>query len=1324
MPEIKKCQTCGVAIASNAPLGNCPRCLLALGFGPVSKELPKLIDGSEIGRLRYFGDYELLEEIARGGMGTVFKARQTSLNRLVAIKLISAGALATEELVKRFKAEAESTASLAHPNIVPIFEIGQHEGHHYFSMGFIEGPNLREALSAHTSPPETARASTRTTDRTSRQSEPPHQSSYEPQKAAQLLVALARAVHYAHRRGVLHRDIKPSNVLLDANGTPHLTDFGLAKFIEDGSTLTHTNEVIGTPAYMSPEQALGKSRDVTTATDVYGLGAVLYETLTGSPPFSGDTSIETLRRVIDREPRAPSILNPKVDRDLETICLKCLSKEPEGRYVSAVALAEDLEHWLRDEPILARRVSLLERATKWANRQPVLAACVVLLLVVLFLGTCGVLWQWRRAEYANRQTTQSNDHLRRALNQMDSIQLQRAEEYIAEDSRAEAMSRWALLLRTNPSNRLAAERLMSSLSHRTWARLSCPPMEHSNRLTFAWFSLDGRLVVTSAADNTASVWSSDTGRRVAGPLFHAAEINTAIFSWDGKWVVTASKDKTARIWNVETGAQVGEPLQHDADVTSAQFSPDGKMVLTTRGHLALLWSAETGQRIGATLEGGNYIYDVRFNPTGDRVALASHNGESQLWDVASGVCLHRFKHESSVYTVAFSPDGSKLVTTSRDKTARVWNVQSGQPLGEALQHADAVIGAEFSPDSQRIVTASRDQTAQIWDAQTGQKIGSPLKHKDVVRMAMFSPDGLRVVTASWDKTARVWDALSGQPLTEPLIHGDRLFFAGFFPDGERILTAANGNSALIWQVIGTPALTIRFKNDVGSVEFNLGDNQIVIASDGSDTRVWDPWTGRPLTPPLVHTTNRRVNYAVFSRDGRRVATASEDGTARIWNSGDGEPVTKPLEHEGEVYHAEFNSAGTKLLTCSPYKSVVWEAEGQHTKVTFVHEAPRSSAGFSPDGESLVTFSQTSGAQVWNTYTGKPVTPAMVHAEKMTSARFSPDGRSILTTAQDAAFFIWDAQTGRRSSGGYLHRQWIEHAVYSPNGKYVLTSTKVYGAQIWDLQSGSSIVGEFGMRDFINNADFVPDGSKVMIVYADGSLQLWNPFSGRRSSEVLPHNQGIKWKACSADGRLIAVSSSGKKVTIWEIPEAVLPVPDWLPELAEGLAGQRFDLEGQLVRVRPAELWATQEKMEAFSRAATSGATHALKPGTLSGGNGTRTRADSSATTAQGDLASVVPLFPAARIRHADGRDYYARWAEWFIADTSTRTVLPSSPLTLPEYAARLIQQNTFESAAEALRLQPTNTLVMSVLADACIGRREQTNGYAVWLKKRATALGP
>src|SRR5437762_788731 len=369
------CPRCGVEIPADAPEGGCPGYLLENGLGLLGNEeeaAPNLkrtqhvtTRGCFVEMLGELGDYELLEEVGRGGQGVVYRAHQKSLNRTVALKVIGLGYWATEAHVKRFRREAEAAASLDHPSIVPIYEVGERDGQCYFSMKFVEGGQLDEVV---------------------------RRAPMSIRQGAELIAKVARTVHYAHEHGILHRDIKPGNILLDAKGEPHLTDFGLARLVESESSVTHTLEVLGTPSYMAPEQAVGNNAAISSVTDVYGLGAVLYQLLTGQPPFAGGTTYETIKLLLDTEPRQPRLLNPKVDRDLSTICLKCLEKDPKRRYPSALALAEDLERWLKHEPIQARQTGIFTRGRKWVRRKPAVAALIASL--VAFAAAIGWnVWQ-------------------------------------------------------------------------------------------------------------------------------------------------------------------------------------------------------------------------------------------------------------------------------------------------------------------------------------------------------------------------------------------------------------------------------------------------------------------------------------------------------------------------------------------------------------------------------------------------------------------------------------------------------------------------------------------------------------------------------------------------------------------------------------------------------------------------------------------------------------------------------------------------------------------------------------------------------------------
>src|ERR1043166_863895 len=467
--------------------------------------------------IRYFGDYELLAQIGRGGMGVVYKARQTSLNRLVALKLISAGELASPDFIERFKSEAEAAASLDHSNIVPIYEIGEHEGQHYLSMKLIDGAPLDRELNGKTIPVG---------------------------RAAELMGKLARAVSFAHQPGVFPTHLKPNNVLVDSRGEPFLTDFGLAKLIEKDTAITRTITVLGTPSYISPEQALGQSKNITTAADVYGLGAVLYEILTGQPPFAGGTTLQTIRQVLDKEPRRPSLINPAIDRDLETICLKCLEKEPSRRYQSANGLAEDLSRWLRGEPINARPTTAVERIVKWSRRHPAPAA----LIVVSLLSLVGI------ATVSSLLSVRINKARQLAVNKGEESRLSLVRLNVAAGlRREEERDTFAALLWHAEALRLGKGKIEPERVHRARfesALRQTPHLlhvwTHDDAIGSAHFTRDGKRVVTCGFDKLARIFDADTGTEICPPLRHSSSVGGVAITRDGKRLATWADNGEAR----------------------------------------------------------------------------------------------------------------------------------------------------------------------------------------------------------------------------------------------------------------------------------------------------------------------------------------------------------------------------------------------------------------------------------------------------------------------------------------------------------------------------------------------------------------------------------------------------------------------------------------------------------------------------------------------------------------------------------------------------------------------------------------------------------
>ncbi len=529
---------------------------LAKGFSPASSPSTALRDDSARPALAAPG-YEILNELGRGGMGVVYRARQLRLKRVVALKTVRPGDLASSAEVARFQAEAEAVARLDHPHIVPVYEVGEHEGQQFFAMKLIEGPNLDRALADGTWPGAGDRQ----------------------RAAAGLLRTLAQAVHYAHQRGILHRDLKPANVLLDDQGQAYLTDFGLARRLD---APTVTGSILGTPSYMAPEQAGGGS--LTTAVDVYGLGAIFYQLLTGRPPFRADTPLETLLLVKQTEPVRPRTLRPELDRDLETICLKCLEKHPNRRYGSAEALADDLDLWLAGKPIRARPVGPVERLVKWARRRPAVAAVYALLLLAgsLALGGGGATWLWLRADSQSRRTAE-------ALEQAE-LSRQSEAEARRELARVSARHRVHLAHQAWEDNNVGQTlRLLDECPEelRGWEWGYVRRLCHLELLSLPGgngcgghgitFSPKGDLLaVATGYERTATLFDSRTGQVLQVLRGHKARVSSVAISPDGRWVVTAGDDWSVRLWDPATGLLHQELTGHEGPVGDAAFSPDGR----------------------------------------------------------------------------------------------------------------------------------------------------------------------------------------------------------------------------------------------------------------------------------------------------------------------------------------------------------------------------------------------------------------------------------------------------------------------------------------------------------------------------------------------------------------------------------------------------------------------------------------------------------------------------------------------------------------------------------------------------------------------------
>lgn len=981
-PPSSVCPRCGDSLA---PGGLCATCVFSQLAG--EEEEPK--EEVRSAPPERVGEYDLVEPIARGGMGVVWRARQRRLNREVALKFVLEGALPGESVARRFRQEAEVAAQLSHPHIVSIYEVGEADGRYFISMELATGGTLAQRL---------------------------QQGRMEPRAAAELMAKLARAVQHAHDRGVLHRDLKPANVLFDAVGEPRISDFGLARLVKGDGMHTATGALVGTPAYMSPEQANGRTKGLTTGSDVYGLGAIFYELLAGRPPFGGEVAVEVLRQVLDEDP----VPLAGLDRDLETMCFKCLAKDPEARYRSAQALAEEIDRWLAGIPILARRASAAERLWKWLRRHPLLTAVSLTLTVAaVVIGWLMVASQLRVAAAQGKAEASAAESVHRQADQHTTVAIlaiERGDSYRALPSLAAAIR-----IGTGDPVRDRVNRIRFESILRLGPRLE--QMWFPGWVTYAGLAPARECVVLSSASQIRFLKMSD-GTDLYPPVTDPRPMLKAVLHPKLDRVLGETESGKCVVWDLRTGQQIARIAARFLD-PQFLFQGGEERLALWEGTEARRFSPERADYDGAPLPHPAKVEWAYLGAGGRRVLTCAADRQLRVWDADTGApigapipCPERASFRAG------EPGRGLAFVQPNDERGMLIDLERGTPPQDLAVRGD--IRAAAWLDSNLNVAVSTREGFAIMGSMTGD-LQFMAPHNAHGNDAVFSGPGHRVFTRAVNGTGRLWSLQSARPLTPMLWESADPRFAAMDPAGECILVTDRQSAMRLWRLrerdgavsetLGSSAAKklLWLRAEIAERARSMGPfrretpGRPTLESTGGGAlslRVVDPATGRDLCPPLRH--DGRVLDAVFSPDGRRLASAADNQCAYLWDLTTGEQIGPVLRHERAVEVLAFSPDGTLLITGAHYAFRLWETStGMTVSPPMMQPSLVREAVWKPDGTSVVTTDRDGRSREWSVAANQRAAEELETLSRVYSAHRVTQGGALAPIAVEEARAAWE-----------------------------------------------------------------------------------------------------------------------------------------------------------------------------------------------------------------------------------------------------------------------------------------------------------------------------